>query len=688
MPTSLSDVVLWCDVQLTKDGVGICAPDLRLDNSTNISQVLKSKDKFYLVDGVPTRGWFTVDFTLSDLSLVSLLQGIYSRSEKFDGIFPIQTVRDMASFKPPGIWLNIQHNAFYEQRNLSMRSYVLSLSRSVVINHLSSPEASFLGSVANRLNLNITKLVFRFLEPNAIELSTNQTYDSLSKNFTFIKTFASGILIPKYYIWPTDASGYLQPHTSIVSDAHKAGLEVFVSEFYNDVPLSYNYSYDPVAEYLNFVDNGDFSVDGVLSDFPITPSAAIDCFSGLGKNATPQVRLSVISKNGASGDYPGCTDLAYQNAISYGADVIDCPVQMSKDGIPFCLGSINLLSSTLIAQSSYSNRSTTIPAGKGIFTFSLTWSEIQSLTPMISSPYSKFELLRNPNFKNSGKYLTLSDFLALAKSTSSLTGVLISIENAAYLIEKEGLNVTTAVLDVLSKAGYDNQTSMKVMIESTNSSVLMKFKDKKNYEHVYRIEEDIRDAQDAALKDIKGFADSVVISKASVFPVSRSFLTDVTNVVPKLKSYGLSVYVETFSNEFVSQAWDYFSDATVEINSFVSLANISGVITEFPQTSARYKKNRCLGDKELPSYMSPAAPGGLLQLIAPVALPPAEPPNPVLTESDVVEAPLPSFSATPSLAPGGGAAAVPPGTSKGLPKIGACSFLTSLAMFFTILLLL
>ncbi|KAJ6423760.1 hypothetical protein OIU84_024686 [Salix udensis] len=462
-----------------------------------------------------------------------------------------------------------------------------------------------------------------------IELSTNQTYDSLSKNFTFIKTFASGILIPKNYIWPTDASGYLQPHTSIVSDAHKAGLEVFVSEFYNDVPLSYNYSYDPVAEYLNFVDNGDFSVDGVLSDFPITPSAAIDCFSGLGKNATPQVSFSVISKNGASGDYPGCTDLAYQNAISY---------ELNSDDV------------------------------QSIFKIRICYG-IQ-------------------NSKNSGKFLTLSDFLALAKSTSSLTGVLISIENAAYLIEKEGLNVTTKVLDVLSKAGYDNQTSMKVMIESTNSSVLMKFKDKKKYERVYRIEEDIRDAQDAAMKDIKGFADSVVISKASVFPLSGSFLTDGTDVVTKLKSNGLSVYVETFSNEFVSQAWDYFSDGTVEINSFVLLANISGVITEFPQTSARYKKNRCLGYKELPSYMSPASPGSLMQLIAPVALPPAEPPNPVLSESDVVEAPLPSSLAALPPTPGDGAAAVPPGTSNGLPKIGAGSFLTSLAMFFTILLLL
>ncbi|KAH8519020.1 hypothetical protein H0E87_000740 [Populus deltoides] len=685
--TSLPDVVLWCDVQLTKDGVGICAPDLRLDNSTSIAQVMKNKDKLYLVNGIPTRGWFTVDFTLNELSLVFLTQGIYSRSPSFDNSYPIQTVEDVANLKPPGLWLNIQHDAFFTQHNLSMRSYVLSLYRRVVINHLSSPEAGFLRSIVKRFNLNITKLVFRFLEPNVIEPSTNETYGSLSKNFTFIKTFASGILIPKSYIWPLDASNYLQPHTSIVSDAHKAGLEVFVSEFYNDVPLSYNYSYDPVTEYLRFVDNGEFSVDGVLSDFPVTPSATIDCFSGLGKNATPQVNLSVISKNGASGDYPGCTDLAYQKAILDGADVIDCPVQISKDGIPFCLGSINLYDSTTVAQSSYSNREQNIPqikAGRAIFTFSLTWSEIQNLSPVITNPYSKYELLRNPKFRISGKFLTLSDFLALAKNTSSLSGVLISIENAAYLIQQEGLPVTDKVLDVLSKAGYDDPTSKKVMIESTNSSVLMKFRDKNNYELVYRIEEDIQDAQDAALKDIKGFANSVVISKASVFPESSSFLSGVTNVVPKLQSHGLSVYVETFSNEFVSQAWDFFSDSTVEINSYVMGANISGVITEFPLTSARYKRNRCLG-KELPSYMIPAQPGGLMQLISLFALPPAEPPNPVLTAPDVKEGPLPSHTASPPPVPGGGATA---GAPNGLPKIGACIFLSNLAMLITILLLL
>lgn len=127
------------------------------------------------------------------------------------------------------------------------------------------------------------------------------------------------------------------------------------------------------------------------------------------------------------------------------------------------------------------------------------------------------------------------------------------------------------------------------MIQSTNSSVLMKFKEKKNYELVYMVDENIRDASEETVEDIKAFAHSVVVSKDSVFPVISQFLTASTNVVSRLQSSNLSVYVETFNNEFVSQAWDYFSDATVEVNSFVKGANINGVITDFPKTSARYK---------------------------------------------------------------------------------------------------
>lgn len=46
----------------------------------------------------------------------------------------------------------------------------------------------------------------------------------------------------------------------------------------------------------------------------------------------------------------------------------------------------------------------------------------------ISSPYSGFKLSRSPKNKNAGNFLTLSDFLALTNSSSSLSGILISIE--------------------------------------------------------------------------------------------------------------------------------------------------------------------------------------------------------------------------------------------------------------------
>ena len=68
--TGPSDVILWCDVQLTKDAAGICFPDLKLDNNSDIASVYKDKQKAYLVNGVSTKGWFSVDYTFKDLGNV------------------------------------------------------------------------------------------------------------------------------------------------------------------------------------------------------------------------------------------------------------------------------------------------------------------------------------------------------------------------------------------------------------------------------------------------------------------------------------------------------------------------------------------------------------------------------------------------------------------------------------------
>ncbi|XP_061360949.1 glycerophosphodiester phosphodiesterase GDPDL3-like [Gastrolobium bilobum] len=684
--TGSKDLILWCDVQLTKDGAGICLPDIKLENCTDIAEgIYGNNSKSYSVNGVTTRGYISVDYTLKELSNVFLIRGVLSRTNKFDGMFDILTVDGLVKEKL-GLWLNIQHDAFYAQHNLSMRNFILSVSRRVNVNYISSPEAGFLRSIRTKLNLRTTKLVFRFLGHDEIDPSTNETYGSLLKKLTFIKTFASGILVPKGYIWPVDTNLYLLPHTSLVSDAHKVGLEVFASDFGNDFLFSYNYSYDPLAEYLHFIDNGYFSVDGVLSDFPLTASEALGCFALIGANAPKKVNTLVISKYGASGDYPACTDSAYEKAISDGADVLDCPVQMSKDGIPFCLSSIDLKESTTVVKSSFIKLDTTIPeikSGSGIFTFNLAWDDIKHLTPSMLNPYaSQYSMYRNPEYNRNVKFLTLSDFLNLTKSHTSLSGVMIIIEHAAYLAEKQSLSVTDAVIDTLTKEGYDKPGSQKVMIQSTNSSVLLKFKEKTNYELVYKIDEIVGDVLDSAVKDIKRVADSVVVDKKSVYAVEISFLTAPTNTVSKLKSSNLSVYVETFSNEFVSQTYDFYADATVEINTFVNDQKIDGIITDFPKTANRYRRNRCLNlGEDTPPYMKLPPIGGLLPIIPKNQVPPAEAPAPPLTESEVIEPPLPPVSKTASSSsPVAGTVpeTQPPGNAQA--KVTVCFFLSILAV--------
>jgi hypothetical protein len=169
----------------------------------------------------------------------------------------------------------LQYDSFFREHGLSSEDYILGLPKEFTVTWVSSPEVALLKSLAGKLRNN-TKLIFRFLPEDLIEPTTKITYGELLKDLKSIKAFASGILVPKNFIWPLNKDMYLEPATSLVKDAHTLGLEVYASGFANDDScISHNYSYDPSAEYLQFIDNSDFSVDGVLTDYPPTASAAI-----------------------------------------------------------------------------------------------------------------------------------------------------------------------------------------------------------------------------------------------------------------------------------------------------------------------------------------------------------------------------------------------------------------------------
>jgi glycerophosphoryl diester phosphodiesterase len=70
MLMSSPDTILYCDVRLTSDGIGICLSDIKMDNCTNVADLYPQGKKSYLVNGVPTVGWFSVDYNSTELEQV------------------------------------------------------------------------------------------------------------------------------------------------------------------------------------------------------------------------------------------------------------------------------------------------------------------------------------------------------------------------------------------------------------------------------------------------------------------------------------------------------------------------------------------------------------------------------------------------------------------------------------------
>jgi glycerophosphoryl diester phosphodiesterase len=86
--------------------------------------------------------------------------------------------------------------------------------------------------------------------------------------------------------------------------------------------------------------------------------------------------------------------LAYTGAISGGADYIDCPVQITSDGVPICRESADLLQSTNVATNHalFQNFLSSYPGfdngTQGVFTFDIPWADLSTLRGKRSQPLS------------------------------------------------------------------------------------------------------------------------------------------------------------------------------------------------------------------------------------------------------------------------------------------------------------
>ena len=311
------------DLVVTKDGILIARHEPMLSGTTDVANrpEFASRKTTRKVDGVETTDWFAGDFTLAEIKQLRAKQAMADRDQSKNGQFQIPTLQEVVDLAKKeaaargrviGIAPETKHSTFHAAIGLPIEDRLVALLKAAGWADASAPVVIQSFEVANLkyLNTRIDVKLAQLLDAEDVDKDGNivlsapyaqpydfvvvgdkRTYkDLLSKEgLAEVRSYAD-ILAPwKPYILPTkqvDGNGDGKPDdlngdgktdeqdrvlatpTSVVKDAHAAGLQVFTWTFRNEPKrLASSFKGDPSAEYKAFYALG---VDGLFSDFPDT----------------------------------------------------------------------------------------------------------------------------------------------------------------------------------------------------------------------------------------------------------------------------------------------------------------------------------------------------------------------------------------------------------------------------------
>jgi glycerophosphoryl diester phosphodiesterase len=297
------------DLVPTKDGVLVARHENEIGGTTDVATRPEFADRrtTKVVDGVTFTGWFTEDFTIAELKTLRAkerIPDIRPQNTAYDGLYEVPTLQEVIDLareesrrtgRTIGIYPETKHPTYFDSIGLSLEEELV---RVLTRNGLNRPNAkvfvqSFettnLRELAGPLKLRtpVVQLIAGSGAPyDLVAAGDPRTYTDLitPAGLAEIATYADGIGPDKNRVIPRDASGALTSPTTLVDDAHGAGLVVHPYTFRSEntfLPLDFRIGSDPraygdaIAEYLVFYEVG---VDGVFSDNPDVAVAARDAF--------------------------------------------------------------------------------------------------------------------------------------------------------------------------------------------------------------------------------------------------------------------------------------------------------------------------------------------------------------------------------------------------------------------------
>lgn len=329
MAIDLGAEVLELDLISTSDGILIARHDPNLTISTDVAihPEFAARKKTTQVDGNTQTGWFASDFTLAEIKTLGAIATDNERAQQFNGLYKIVTFQEIVDLvkeksastgRAIAVYPETKNPTYHRDLGLPLEDKLVDLINKAGWNNKSAPiyvQSFEPGSLKYMKLRGLDTRLIQLIDASDVDLKTgamlfsppyDKPYDWAragdSRMFSDmvtpaglaeIKSYADGIGPWKRYIITlkgsldeggnlkdingdgkiNDADAVSQAATTLVADAHKAGLLVHPFTFRNEQRrLASDYNDAPQKEYLAFYRLG---VDGVFTDFADTAIATL-----------------------------------------------------------------------------------------------------------------------------------------------------------------------------------------------------------------------------------------------------------------------------------------------------------------------------------------------------------------------------------------------------------------------------
>lgn len=278
------------DLVMTRDGVLIARHENEISTTTDVASrpEFATRRTTKTIDGRKVTGWFTEDFTLAELKTLRVkerLPQLRRNSADYDGQFAVPALEEILQLlrrkrqetgRVVGLYPETKHPSYFRQIGLPMEEKLVALLHRYGYRGKSAPvfiqsfEVANLKYLRQITDLPLIQLLDERGQPYDFQSAGDpRTYADLAtpQGLAQIATYAQGIGPAKGLILPRDPAGRWKAPTTLVADAHAAGLKVHPWTFRDEKMFLPADCPDAATEIRRFLQLG---VDGVFTDFPAT----------------------------------------------------------------------------------------------------------------------------------------------------------------------------------------------------------------------------------------------------------------------------------------------------------------------------------------------------------------------------------------------------------------------------------